>query len=189
MINTANPDVFRKNYDNDEKLQEVLSQGDDDEIRFSQWKRVSVEKDGKVFKKMKLIDLVQSSMEFTEGLKADFKLFSEHAARVKQQYEQIRHPKLHLHANHVIAQMDFAQNYTCQALEEIQSSYWDQSEQVTLHPVVFYYKRNDEELLHKSSVIVSDCLSHNASTVIAFLQKVIVPKAKEVCPDVTFVHY
>ena len=47
VINTANPDVFRKNYDNDEKLQEVLSQVDDDEIRFSQWKRVSIEKDGK----------------------------------------------------------------------------------------------------------------------------------------------
>ena len=85
MINTANPNVFRKNYDNDEKLQEVLSQVDDDEIRFNPWKRVSVEKDGKVFKKMKLIDLVQSSMEFTEDLKADFKLFSENAARVKHQ--------------------------------------------------------------------------------------------------------
>ena len=60
---------------------------------------------------------------------------------------------------------------------------------MTLHPVVFYYKQNDEELLHKSSTIVSDCFSHNASTVTAFLQKVIVPKAKEVCPDVTFVHY
>ena len=30
VINTANPDVFRKNYDNDEKLQKVLSQVDDD---------------------------------------------------------------------------------------------------------------------------------------------------------------
>ena len=133
----ANPDVFRKNYDNDEKLQEVLSQVDDDEICVSQWKKVSVEKDGKVFKKMTLIDLVQSSMEFTEGLKADFKLFSEHATRVKQWYEQIRHLKLHLptnhviaemdcaqnYTNHVIAQMDCAQNYTCQALEEIQSAY------------------------------------------------------------------
>ena len=73
---------------------------------------------------MRLIDLVQSSMEFTEGLKADFKLFSEHAARVKQQYEQIRHLKLHLPAKHVIAQMDFAQNYTCQSLEEIQSAHY-----------------------------------------------------------------
>ena len=118
VICAANPDVFRKNYDNDEKLQKVLSQADDDEIRFSQWKRVSVEKDGKVFEKMRLIDLIQSSMEFTESLKTDSKLFSEHAARVKQQYKQIRHLKLHLPANHVIAQMDFAQNYTCQALEK-----------------------------------------------------------------------
>ena len=97
---------------------------------------------------MKLIDLVQSSVEFTEGLKADFKLFSEHAACVKQQYEQIRHLKLHLLANLVIAQMDFARNYTCQALEEIQSAYWGQSEQVTLHPIIFCYRQNDKEMLH-----------------------------------------
>ena len=53
----------------------------------------------------------------------------------------------------------------------------------------FFYMRNDEELQHKSSVIVSDCLIHNASTVIAFLKQVIVPKVKEIFPDASFVHY
>ena len=35
----ASPDVFRKNYNNDEKVQEMLSQVDDDGIRFNQWKK------------------------------------------------------------------------------------------------------------------------------------------------------
>ena len=36
LINTVNPDVFRKNYTTDEKLDEVLNKIDTEEIKFSQ---------------------------------------------------------------------------------------------------------------------------------------------------------
>ena len=88
--------------------------------------------------KRKSVDVIRSTIEYTEGFKVDFKLFNEHSARAKEQFEQLRHLKLDLPSSHVIAQMDFSQNYPYQAVEEIQSAYWDQSEQVTLHPVVFF---------------------------------------------------
>ena len=54
LINTSNPDVFRKQFSDDDKLQDVLDKVNNDEIRFSQWKRVSVEKGGKLTNKIKL---------------------------------------------------------------------------------------------------------------------------------------
>ena len=41
LINTVNPDVFRKSYTTDEKLDEVLDKIDTEEIKFSQWKRIN----------------------------------------------------------------------------------------------------------------------------------------------------
>ena len=85
LINTVNPDVFRKSYTTDEKLDEVFDKIDTEEIKFSQWKRINVEKDGKTTKKIKLIDTTQSPAEFAANFKAEFHLFCEHAARAKEQ--------------------------------------------------------------------------------------------------------
>ena len=98
LINTVNPDVFRKSYTTDEKLDEVLDKIDTEEIKFSQRKRINVEKDGKTTKKIKLIDTTQSPAEFAH-------LFCEHAARAKEQYEQIKELKIKMPSNHVIAQL------------------------------------------------------------------------------------
>ena len=87
MINTLDPNVFRKNYTTDEKLDEVLNKIDIEEVKFSQWKRINVEKDGKTTKKIKLIDTTQSLAEFATNFKAKFYLFCEHAAHAKEQYE------------------------------------------------------------------------------------------------------
>ena len=72
-----------------------------------------MKKGGKLIKKMKLVGVMQPTIEYTEGFKVDFKLFKEHSASAKEQYEQLHHLTLDLPSNHVIAQMDFAQNYSC----------------------------------------------------------------------------
>jgi hypothetical protein len=68
--------------------------------------------------------------------------------------------KENLPLNHVVAQLDFSENYTCTSMEEVQSAYWNQS-MVTIHPVVIhvYYKSIEdgkETLHHKSFTIISD---------------------------------
>ena len=68
-------------------------------------------------------------------------------------------------------QMDFAEDYRCQSQQEVQSAYWN-PEQVTIHPMVFYYKK-ESSLLYKSIVAISDEPKHDAGTVFAILKKVI----------------
>ena len=89
--------------------------------------------------------------------------------------------------NEVIVQMDFAENYTCQSVEEVQSAYWNAS-MVTLHPAVVYFRSKTGEMTHQSMVFVSDEMGHNSSTVFAFLKELI-PQLKVILPDIKHIHY
>ena len=82
--------------------------------------------------------------------------------------------------------MDFAENYSCRSLDEVQTAYWNQTA-VTLHPVVVYF-RTDEQLMHKSYVIVSDEMGHSSSTVCTFLDAII-PELKQIDPQLKKIHY
>ena len=87
----------------------------------------------------------------------------------------------------VVVQIDFAENYTCQTLEEVQSAYWNAS-MVTIHPAVTYYPSEDGLQSHKSRVFVSDELGHTSATVYAFLRELI-PNLKAMLPNLKHVHY
>lgn len=54
----------------------------------------------------------------------------------------------------MILQVDFAENYACRSLEEVQSAYFNQTS-VTLHPTVAYFKAESGELAHKRFVSIS----------------------------------
>jgi hypothetical protein len=82
--------------------------------------------------------------------------------------------------------MDFAENYSCKSVEEIQSAYWNKAA-VTLHPTVVYYKEQDQ-LMHKSFVFVSDEMSHSTPTVLSILN-VLIPQLKDMDPLLHTVHY
>ena len=56
-------------------------------------------------------------------------------------------------------------------------AYWNQTS-VTLHLIVIYYKKTGfEKLLHKSIIVVSDEMSHNAGTVLTSIDQLI-PEVK-----------
>lgn len=79
--------------------------------------------------------------------------------------------------------MDFAENYSCKSVEEIQSAYWNQTD-VTLHPAVAYYK----DVVVQSYVVVSDEMSYPSSTVHAILEKLIL-EIKTLISSIEFIHY
>ncbi|KAJ8048415.1 hypothetical protein HOLleu_00724 [Holothuria leucospilota] len=83
--------------------------------------------------------------------------------------------------------MDFAENYTCVPLEEVQSGYWNQ-EGVTLHPMVMYYRDENQTLKHHSFVAVSDDKNHNATTIFSIV-KDLVPRLVKIVPSLKRVHY
>ena len=92
-----------------------------------------------------------------------------------------------LEDNELIVQMEFAKNYSCQSLDEIQSAYWNQTT-ITLHPTVIYYKQG-QELKHKSLIFVSDEQRHNALLVFTFMKELI-PHIREVFGNIIGrIHY
>ena len=95
--------------------------------------------------------------------------------------------KLSDNGNHVCVQMDFAENYSIEEMEEVQSVYFN-AEMVTLHSVFIYFKSEDEVPTHKSFVVVSEVLKHNATVVLTSVERVMV-KVKELCPAVEFIYY
>ena len=74
----------------------------------------------------------------------------------------------------MMLQMDYAENYSCRAQDEVQTAHWKQ-EQVTLYTSVSWFR--DQICSH---VIVSDSQSHNKSTVVPFTNKLLDEKPSDV---------
>ena len=178
-----NSEKFIENESNLEKIKAETPQ----EITFGQWKRVSVDDKGKKKMVMRIIPCTMDKNDFIKFMEEQIKEFKQHVYRVRHQYEEPVKIKQHLPKNEIIVQMDFAENYSCKGVDDIQSAWWNQTS-VTLHPVVLYYKDDKEELKHESIVIVSDEMGHNSSVVVTFLDA-IVPKIKKRVPNVHKVHY
>ena len=147
-------------------------------MKYEIWKKVKVpnEKTTKPSEKsiemrMGLVVEEQTKEDFLESFISQIKEFREHVLRISTQYKQLRFLKDSLSDDQLIVQMDFAENYSCQSLDEIQSTYWKQTS-VTLHPTVIYYKHG-QELLHKSVIFVSDEERHNAVLVYTFIKELI----------------
>jgi len=66
-----------------------------------------------------------------------------------------------------VVQMDFSENYTCTAQDEIRSAHWNQA-QVTLYTSVSWFR---EHII--SHVVVSDHKQHNKTSVVIFTAEVL----------------
>ena len=88
--------------------------------------------------------------------------------------------------NKVVVLMDFAMNFNCLLPKEIQSYHWTKM-QVTLHPVVIFYRSN-EEVKHHSICFISDDLTHDVSMVKLFQERTMAI-VKELFPEVDTAEY
>lgn len=154
-----------------------------DTVLFKIWKKVELENKQK---KMKVIEQEANITVFKDKVTQEVGEFSSHVQRLRAQFQQLKVNKETLKEHHMIVQMDFAENFSCRSLDEVQTAYWNQSS-VTLHPVVAYFK-SDGELKHKSMVIISDEMAHSASTVYAFIDAII-PELKKIDPELLKLHY
>jgi hypothetical protein len=181
---SLNPEDYTKDI-TPANANELVSKVNRDVVTYEQWKSVDCD-DGK--KRMKVVQTTCCKEEFADLFVKQISAFQEHANRIKAQYKAISDLKKQLPENHVIVQMDFSENYSCVAADEIQSAFWNQNA-ITLHPVVVYYSDGDI-LLHKSYVYASDDLGHNAGTVFAFLQKLMPQIQADIGRDaIEHVHY
>ena len=179
----ANPEKALDNVPNTEELRNALP----DTITWSQWTRVEVQdKDRKKYV-TKVVDSQLEKEDFLTRMGKQMIDFKAHVQRVTKQYEELKTLKQNLPEHEMILQLDFAENYTCRSMEEVQSAYFNQTT-VTLHPAVAYFRSDHGVLEHKSTIVVSDEMGHKASTVVAFIDEII-PILKGIDNNVQRIHY
>ncbi|KAK6186926.1 hypothetical protein SNE40_006182 [Patella caerulea] len=164
-------------------MKNMLSEITKENIEYEEWQTV-VESERK---RLRVVRVRKTKVEFEEIMITEYSDFIKHTDRVKDQFKALRDLKENLPAGHVIIQMDFAENFVCQAVDEIQSAYFN-STGVTIHPVVAYHKDDKGIIQHKSLVFVSDVGQHKATAVLTIINKLI-PELKKLFPDVNMVHY
>ena len=84
-----------------------------------------------------------------------------------KQYEEDKKLASTIASKVAVLQMDFAENYTCTAQDQIQSAHWNQN-QVTLFTTVTWVKGKVV-----SKVVVSDCMQHTKTAVVVFLDEIL----------------
>lgn len=99
----------------------------------------------------------------------------------------MKHLKTTLPEGECIVLADFAENYAFVIQEAAPGYHWNNNTQATIYPVVTYYKEKNE-ITHKSLVIISDCMYHDAITVYTFSQ-VLNEFLQAHIPNLRKVHY
>lgn len=186
----TNPDTFIKQTSDDD-IKKILQNCKVKKYEYEEWQKVDVQvktKSGeeKTKKKMKVLRKSKCKADFDEYFLKEATMFREHAKRIKNQYVVQKSLKENLLPNHIYIHMDFAEDYKCRSQEEIQSAYWSQT-QVTIHPVVAYFKK-EGKVVHQSFVYISDEPRHDARFVFALLRS-LVPQLLQLIPKLEFVHY
>ena len=181
--------VLQRNTDED--IKSKLQMIPHDSVAFHTWKSVEHSygrtSQKKSTMKTKLITQTMSRQCFIDTVMEEVSLMRAHISRVKAQYKAVREIKNRLPTNHVTVQMDFAENWTAHAKEEVQSAYYNQ-EQFTIHPIVCHFRKNDN-LETKTYIIVSDDRSHMAESVLCFLFKVVPMIKQDLVQDLQCIHY
>lgn len=137
--------------DEAENLESLLTELPDT-ILYKTWKRSPIDPSGEKMK-MKVVEESLCKDEFVVVFKKEVQEFCDHVFCIRKQYAELSKLKENLPEHEVILQMDFAENFTCRSLDEVQTAYWNQTS-VTLHPIVAYY-RESASLKHKSIVIIT----------------------------------
>ena len=128
-----NPETFISG----DKHKKTVTENASDSIKYGQWERVPVEEKGRTKMVTKIVESYLPKQEFLQIFEKQADEFDKHVKRVKRQYGEIDRLKESLGKDEVILHMDFAENYLCKSMDEVQSAYWSQTA-ITLHPIVIY---------------------------------------------------
>ena len=179
------PEAFVKY--SDQKISSIIDNIKHQDFTYDTWKNVKLCTKAK-HPQMKMITQTINHAQFKVLLQKDTATFHSHINRIAGQFREQKYLKENLRPNHVYIHMDFTEDYRCRLQNEIQYAYWLPT-QVTIHPVMMYYKtQNSEETSHKSFVFISNESRHDAIFAYTLIGN-LVPLLKEVVPDLEMVHY
>ena len=138
-----------------------------DKVFCEQWETEVVEKKSKkvLTKKEYLVkDLIKELIQ-------DLKNYPQHIFTATWQYQQFNTMRNCVGDDEVVMVYDFAENYRSAYQDEPQSAHWNYT-QITIHPVVCYYRCSCNEVVTHSVVVVSDDLQHDCYAVDSMIRRV-----------------
>lgn len=130
--------------------------------------------------------IIKSSAEFVEIFCDHIKNLLPHDFIAKEQSAFMKKTKESLQDNEVLAVCDFAENYAFIIQDAVPGFHWN-NDQATIFPTVIYFKKNNE-LTHRSLVIISDNNNHDSVAVYVYL-KIVIDFIKELVPNAAKVFY
>lgn len=130
---SKNPDVLIREYETDVDLVDAINALDVTVVNYLKWKRVD---DGQKMR-YKEVEEHLSKAEFVKHIDSEVVEFREHVNRIHVQYQEMRKLRETLSGEEIVIWMDFAENYGCTSVEEVQSADWNATA-ITLHTMVVY---------------------------------------------------
>ena len=130
----------------------------------------SVEKEIKKKKHMGLVKITSSVDRLVDDLCSEAQQMSTHLFNASWQLHQFQHVSTVVPDKSLITVLDFGQNYDCFYQDSAQSTYWHHK-QVTVHPIVCYYRCPiDNEIVKEDVICLSPDKQHDAKAVKEFLR-------------------
>ena len=164
VTTVINLDSFIRMHD-DKAVTDMLTNTKEENIVYSQWKRVKVDIGGNVKEKTRPVQIEVPTEEFRGIFIDEITAFREHVEHITIQYKVMKDLKVQLLPTQCIIQMDFAKDFHCQNNDEVQNAYFGAGN-VTIFPAVVYYRNAESaELLVKSIAFISDEGSHDSYAV------------------------
>ena len=121
------------------------------EIKYYGWEAINVS--GEDGKSKRCTSCVQKSKSFfffffffffLDSIEISLAPLPGHFFRARWQLHQLEKLKENIQNNEAVVIMDYAENYTCRFQNEVSNAFLD-TNQVTIHPMMPYYKVNDDK--------------------------------------------
>lgn len=118
------------------------------------------------------LETVERSVDdFIEVFCDQMEVLNKHDFITKKQSDYLKFQKENLNENELIVLMDFSENLSFEIQDAAQSFYYGKP-QTTIHPICIYFKSNNE-LKHKSLIVIAESLKHNVESVYQFQCKLV----------------
>ena len=144
-------------------LTDKFKQLDVEQITYKQWESID---------RTDLVTHTDTVDDFVEKLMDKLQTLKQHQFIHSQQTAHYYYTKEHLGPGEALVVGDFSENYSFVYQDAVQGVHWSNTS-CTLHPWVCYYLGQDGTLKTHTSLMISDCLSHNTVAVYTFQQNII----------------
>lgn len=154
------------------------------------WEYITIQKNGKDKRVTSCVAKETSVNTFLQEYEVDLKTLPSHLFRAGWQHAQMSACKKQLQPNELMMVMDYSENYSCRFQHEVQSAFFEPA-QVTIHPMMLYYKKKieDQDVTVKHAVIgVSNDSKHDSHGVKVFEEQALNIAQKEVPESLKAVH-